>query len=72
MTNVTKATFETLNTKDMWKDIVQVIIDHRKKITKRTFSSMDGIYTIRYDFSDADSVTTTSVVPEFSSEQIPL
>lgn len=51
-----QATFETINTKDMWKDIVQIIIDHRKKIIKRSFSTMDGIYSIRYDFSDTESI----------------
>jgi len=52
-----QATFATINTKDMWKDIVQVIIDNRPKIIKRSFSTMDGIYTIRYDFSNVDSIT---------------
>jgi len=52
-----QATFATLSTKDMWKDIVQVIITNRTKIIKRSFSTMDGIYSIRYDFSNVDSVT---------------
>ena len=50
------AQFETISTQDMWKDHIQIIIDNRRKIIKRSFSSMDGIYTIKYDFTDRDSV----------------
>jgi len=50
------AKFQLINDSDMWKEEVQKIKARRKDITVRSFSQLDGLLTIKYDFSDGSYV----------------